>query len=88
MLKKNLIYGKPLKIGGNLLNSMTVSLLKEEKQTSFNKNPEKREKKIVMYAKMPQKSRLRICRMRAVDYVNKVKDSFEPDSNQRSKDFL
>ena len=67
---------------------MTVSLLKEEKKTSFNKNPEKREKKIVMYAKMPQKSRpLRICRMRAVDYANKVKDSFEPDSNQRSKDF-
>ena len=24
--------------------------------------------------------------MRAVDYVNKEKDSFEPDSNQRPKD--
>ena len=30
--------------------------------------------------------KLRICRMRAVGYVNKVKDSFEPESNQRPKD--
>ena len=30
--------------------------------------------------------KLRLCRMRAVGYVNKVKDSFEPDSNQRPKD--
>ena len=38
-----------------------------------------------MYAKIPQK-KIWICRMRAVGYVNKVKDSFEPDSNQRPKD--
>ena len=29
-----------------------------------------------------------ICTMRAVGYVNKVKDSFEPDSNQRPKDII
>ena len=29
---------------------------------------------------------LRICNVRAVGYVKKVKDSFEPDSNQRPKD--
>ena len=30
--------------------------------------------------------KFKICSMRAVGYLNKVKDSFEPDSNQRPKD--
>ena len=40
--------------------------------------------KIVIYAKILQKSLEYVAR--AVGYVNKVKDSFEPDSNQRPKD--
>ena len=39
---------------------------------------------IVIYAKTIKK--LTICSIRAVGYVNKVEESFEPDSNQRPKD--
>ena len=41
--------------------------------------------KITIPAKKTVK-KLTICNIRAVGYVNKVKDSFEPDSNQRPKD--
>ena len=40
---------------------------------------------IVINAKTIKK-KLTICSIRAVGYVNKVKDSFEADSNQRPKD--
>ena len=64
---------------------MTVFLLKEVKQTSFDKDPEKKGKEN-SYVRKNTTKKLRICRMRAVDYVNKVKDSFEPDLNQGPKD--
>ena len=45
----------------------------------------KTQMKIVIYAKTVKK-KLRICSIRYVGYVNKVKESSELDSNQRPKD--
>ena len=65
---------------------MIVFLLKDDKQKSFNKDQKRKKRKENSYVCKYTTKKLRICSMRAVGYVNKVKDSFEPDSNQRPKD--
>ena len=65
---------------------MIVFLLKDDKKKSFNKDQKRKKRNENSYVCKNTTKNLRICRMRAVGYVNKVKDSFEPDSNQRSKD--
>ena len=64
---------------------MIVFLFEREQEDEFHEISQNKIK-IVIYAKTVKK--LRICRMRAVGFFffNKVKDSFEPDSNQRPKD--
>ena len=46
----------------------------------------KTQMEIVIYAKTVKKKKLRICSLRYVGYVNKIKESSELDSNQRPKD--
>ena len=65
---------------------MIVFLLKDDKEKSFNKDQKRKKRNENSYVCKNATKKLRICRMRAVGYVNKVKDSFEPDSNQRPKD--
>ena len=63
---------------------MLVFLFEREQEDDFH-GISQNKIKIVIYKKNTSK-RLRICGKGAVGYDNKVKDSFEPDSNLRHKD--
>ena len=65
---------------------MIVFFLKKDKQTSFNRYQKRKKRKENSYVCKNTTKIPKVCRMRAVGYLNKVKDSFEPDSNQRPKD--
>ena len=63
---------------------MIVFLLKDDKEKSFNKDQKRKKRNENSYVCKNTTKNLRI--WRAVGYVHKVKDSFEPDSNQRPND--
>ena len=63
---------------------MIVFLLKDDKEKSFNKDQKRKKRNENRYVCKNTTKKLRI--WRAVGYVNKVKDSFEPDSNLPPKD--
>ena len=63
---------------------MIVFLLKDDKKKSFNKDQKRKKRNENSYVCKNTTKNLRI--WRAVRYDNKVKDSIEPDSNQRPKD--
>ena len=62
---------------------MRVFLLKDYKWTNFNKAQKRKENS---YVCRNITKKLRICSVRAVGYVKKVKDPFEPFLNQRPKE--
>ena len=61
-------------------------LCKEGKKTSFKEDKKTKKTNESNYLCKNAIKKLRVFSMRAVGYVNKVKISFEPDSNQRPKD--
>ena len=63
---------------------MIVFLLKGDKKASFKEYRKKKNEN--SYLCRNTRIKPRICSVRAVGCVNKVKDSSEPDSNQRPKD--